>query len=201
MKDFYTYAYLRKDGTPYYIGKGKGNRINLKGNRGWCPPAAEERKIYLKQNLTEEESFRHEIYMIAILGRKDLGTGILRNKTDGGEGTAGRVHSEETKKKLTKASKEIGKMVFRKRLGFFSDEYLNSKKCKENQLAGGQRAKILRGKPVIMTNIQTGEETTYQTMRDAAKSIGCASTHISGIIKGKRKTIKGYTARLLCYGK
>ena len=43
----------------------------------------------LKTGLTFEESVKHEIYMIDVLGRKDLGTGILRNLTNGGEGRVG----------------------------------------------------------------------------------------------------------------
>ena len=102
--EYYTYAYLREDGTPYYIGKGKAGRITNSLHR-IAIPKNEERIIYLKKNLTDEEARRHEIYMIAILGRKDLGTGILRNMTDGGEGCAGRVLSQETKKKLSEAHK------------------------------------------------------------------------------------------------
>jgi hypothetical protein len=101
---YYTYAYLREDKTPYYIGKGKGDRINSK-RRSIKPPKDRSRIIYLKQNLTEEEAFRHEIYMIDVFGRIDLGTGILYNRTNGGEGPSGWVPSEETRRKISEAGK------------------------------------------------------------------------------------------------
>jgi hypothetical protein len=103
---YYTYAYLRKDRTPYYVGKGEKDRIYKKGKGEVKPPKDKSRIIFLKQNLTEEEAFKHEIYMIAVFGRKDLGTGILRNKTDGGEGASGVVRSDEYKNKLSKKAKE-----------------------------------------------------------------------------------------------
>lgn len=104
--DYYTYAYLRKDGSPYYIGKGRDNRIYTK-NKVITTPNDKSRIIFLKKNLTEGGAFKHEIYMIAILGRKDLGTGMLRNRTDGGEGTSGWTPSKETREKMRKA--KIGK--------------------------------------------------------------------------------------------
>ena len=88
---YYTYAYLREDRTPYYIGKGKGRRVYNKGKKDIKPPKDKSRIIFLKQNLTEEEAFRHEVYMIAVFGRKDLGTGILHNKTNGGDGVSGTI--------------------------------------------------------------------------------------------------------------
>jgi len=97
---FYTYAYLREDRTPYYIGKGSGKRIVSKKDRVVNLPNDKSRIIYLKQNLTEEEAFKHEMYMISVFGRKDLGTGILHNRTDGGEGSSGHIVSDEVKEKL-----------------------------------------------------------------------------------------------------
>ena len=101
---YYTYAYLREDKTPYYIGKGKGSRIYRKTRR-IKPPKDKSRIIFLKQNLTEEEAFKHEIYMIAVFCRIDLGTCILHNMTNGGEGGSGRVLSEETRRKLSDANR------------------------------------------------------------------------------------------------
>ena len=100
---YYTYAYLREDRTPYYIGKGKGKRIHKKGKTEIKPPKDKTRIIFLKQNLTEEEAFKHEIYMIAVFGRKDLGTGILYNRTDGGDGI--KNPSEKTRKKMSESHK------------------------------------------------------------------------------------------------
>lgn len=104
MNNYYTYAYLRKDGTPYYIGKGKDDRISSK-QRSINSPKDKSRIIFLKQNLLEEEAFKHEIYMIAVFGRKDLGTGILHNKTNGGEGTSGRIITDDTRNKIKQKNK------------------------------------------------------------------------------------------------
>ncbi len=101
---YYTYAYLREDRTPYYIGKGKGSRIYSK-QRSIKPPKDKSRIIFLKQNLTEEEAFKHEIYMIFLYGRKDLGTGILHNRTGGGDGSSGAIRSDETRRKMSEAHK------------------------------------------------------------------------------------------------
>jgi hypothetical protein len=102
---FYTYAYLREDGTPYYIGRGTDNRSFLQLNhKVKIPP--KNRIIVLKSNLSEEDANKHEMYMISIFGRKDLNEGILHNRTNGGEGVSGFKHSEETKKKMRKPNTE-----------------------------------------------------------------------------------------------
>ena len=104
LNEFYTYAFLRLDGTPYYIGKGKGNRAFRK-RRGFNTPKDTSRILILKKDLTEEDAFKHEIYMIALYGRKELGTGILHNRTNGGDGPSGLIQSEESRKKISEAFK------------------------------------------------------------------------------------------------
>lgn len=111
---FYTYAYLREDGTPYYIGKGSGRRCYVphRGANGkiaiGLPPR--DRILIMKQNLTEDEAFKHERYMIALYGRKDLNTGILRNCSDGGGGMYGVVRSDEFRKHQSDYLKENNPM-------------------------------------------------------------------------------------------
>ena len=102
MSKYYVYVFLREDRyTPYYVGKGQGNRCFVK-RKSNNPPQDRDRIVKVKENLTEEESLELEKLLIKFWGRKDIGTGILHNHTDGGEGTSGRIVSEEeirTKKK------------------------------------------------------------------------------------------------------
>ena len=107
---YYVYAYLRDDQTPYYIGKGINRRAytahKRKNGSDMLPKDISRIKI-LHENLSEKQAFDLEKELILDYGRKDLGTGILRNLTEGGEGNrkTGYKHSEETKLAMSKARK------------------------------------------------------------------------------------------------
>ena len=104
---YYVYQYVRSDGTPYYIGKGKNRRAwTQNGHSVYLPPDKDRIQI-IRDNLSESEAHEVEKDLIQKYGRKDLGTGILRNLTDGGDGASGRIYkpSKETNKKVSAALK------------------------------------------------------------------------------------------------
>ena len=145
MNNFYVYQYLREDQTPYYIGKGKNKRAYV-NNRTIKKPTDTNRIKIVKDCLSESDAFQLEIELIATHGRKDLGTGILRNLTNGGEGASGRVSSKESIDKRIKANtgkKRTLDQIERMRLA-----QLNRKeKTPEEKLAISQKLSIaLKGK-------------------------------------------------------
>ena len=96
---YYVYLYLREDGTPYYAGKGIGKRAWAHSKKEIQPPVDKSRIVVPAWNLLELGAFALERKFIQWYGRKDLGTGILRNMTNGGDGTSGYVFTEDALKK------------------------------------------------------------------------------------------------------
>jgi hypothetical protein len=207
--EYYTYAYLRENRTPYYIGKGKGNRVYQKNRKSINPPKDKSRIIFLKRNLTEKEAFKHEVYMISVFGRKDLGTGILYNLTNGGEGTSGannsgkrngfyqKSHTEETKLKISKA--KIGTK--------FPEELkpLVSKRTKKMWEDGGvfstpkfrqKLSQSLCKKQYQLTN-EEGEVYYTNNIVLFSKEHNLDYSSMYKVVKGKLKYYKGWVGKII----
>jgi hypothetical protein len=108
---YYTYAYLREDKTPYYIGRGKhhsGYKYHRMSQKHTCGIPPQERRIVLKDNLTREQAIKHEEYMIDLFGLVWDESGVLRNhiRNSCGGSHKGRKLSQETKQKMSLAMKK-----------------------------------------------------------------------------------------------
>lgn len=102
-RDYYVYSYVRScesvngcAGSPYYIGKGRGRRVVEK--HSVSVPKDSSKIIYIAKSMNEPDAHQLEVLMIYLHGRIDIGTGCLRNLTNGGEGPSGAIVSEATRK-------------------------------------------------------------------------------------------------------
>jgi hypothetical protein len=107
MNNFYIYTHTKLGDTlPFYIGKGSNNRAYSKHDRSnfWKRISKNGYTVQIElTNLYEDEALQLEKEIIKMYGRRDLGTGCLVNMTNGGEGVSGRIVSDETKAKMSKA--------------------------------------------------------------------------------------------------
>lgn len=105
INKFYVYTHRRaSDGVVFYVGKGQTNRAYRKDgrNRHWRNIVAKYGYsiVIEKSNLSDNDAAAYEIELIASIGRENL-----CNKTDGGDGMSGYVHTDAGKRKISDAHK------------------------------------------------------------------------------------------------
>jgi hypothetical protein len=186
MKEYYTYAYLREDRTPYYVGKGKGNRINDYHSKFVKVPP-KNRRILLKQNLTEKDAFKHEIYMISVFGRKDLGTGILINRTDGGDNPPKNNMAGWNKGLKMNFTPERGKKI--------SAALKGKSKSKEHIKKVSESMKGIEpwNKKTRIYLTPDGETVTIRNLQEYCNKHNLVYANMTKLYRGGIKQHKGYT--------
>lgn len=114
---YYVYILFDWLGVPRYVGKGKGGRVRTHIKKSdasnWLKNEFIERTwimleeipyILVQENISELEAIICETALIKSVGRVDLGTGPLTNRTDGGDGLSGHVHSSLARLRMAEKS-------------------------------------------------------------------------------------------------
>lgn len=216
---FYVYAYLRcKDSvqgrkfSPYYIGKGCRDRATA-NCRTTPKPADPSFIVYVQEGLTENEALSLEKYCIALYGRIDNGTGILRNLSDGGDGPVGAILSEERKRQISEFMK--GRRHTPEALRKMSQSQLGPKNhmwgkttSEETRRKISESNKGLKRSREVRKNIANGK-TKYRcelvdphgaihvvdNLYAFARENGLHYTMLSWLVNGKKKQYKKWTCK------
>lgn len=212
MLKYYIYRHIRPDkNVPFYIGRGANyadrsiyrRSKSLKGrNYIWKSIVAKNNNNYYIDIMYEtdylDEILKKEIEFISLYGKIIDNNGTLCNLTNGGDGSLGLKHTEETKNKMSIKRKNNPKYTERLKSKEFITQrikslkingYVGSMKGKKHseatillmksQRAGGNN---VNAKKVLNTN--TGE--IYKCVGDAADKEGINKQILYKYLKGSR---------------
>ena len=153
--------------------------------------------VFIQEGLTEEEAFNLEQYCIALYGRIDLGTGILRNLTDGGEGSSGWSPSQETKNKMSQSKK--GKPLPQKVKNNMSRALMGNQRWLGKQHTEDTKRKMSQLQRKYLYEFIDPDKEVYITdnLSDFAKQYNLTATSLHRVVHGRRSNHKGWTGRIL----
>ena len=118
---FYVYLYRDLDGTPIYVGKGKGGRYKQHFQNSTNSRIGNKLRKLKSSGHTlmpsffecesEELAFLVEEEMISLYGRECVNEGTLYNISSGGEGSSGFKLSDEVKASISKRRRGVPTLV------------------------------------------------------------------------------------------
>lgn len=188
---FYIYIHCTPDGIPFYIGKGKENRCLDETYRNqWWKNIVNKYGYYViikEINLSEEDCFKKEVFWIEHFGRRDLNTGTLVNLTNGGEGVAGRIWSEDQKETRSK--------YFRENLETLQNigarkEYFGKSLFGENNPNYGNKETNPNCIKVVKLDLKGNFICEYNSVAEASEMNNAKG--IYQVCRGQRHQLKGY---------
>jgi NUMOD3 motif-containing protein len=191
---FYTYLWLREDGTPYYVGKGLGNRAFTNKDHRVKRPEDRDR-IILQYFPSEADAFEAERFLIRYYGRKDRGDGCLRNLTDGGDGVIGHRHSTETIEKIRSSlwGRNSGKRytLGSKRSPETRQKMSELARVREAKKTPEERSAIARKRPPISEDTRRKQSLAKLGTKQSEETIRRRSESMKATLARKRNSPQG----------
>jgi len=203
-KKYYVYLYLRENssenfapGAPRYVGKGTKKRAWVK-HSSYNQVPQNPLLIQIIPNLTEEEALKLEMELIKKYGRKDIGTGCLYNKTDGGENPPRTTKESAVKtglkhKELWQNPEWRAKRMEKIQSQEFRDQARQKSTGKKQTQESIDKRKQSQFKPIVSMNVVTLERKEFPSISSACEHFNCSNGAISSILLGNKKSCYGHT--------